>query len=185
MASLRLFFAVPVAAAAVPSLEALHARLQRHDGWRWSDKSSWHITTAFLGDTDSGALPLLERLGEYTTTLGARGDIRLTRLEWWPTQLHPRLLVATGAATEPLLTLHRTLRDQLAQQGFNCDARPLRPHLTLARLQRSAERPALPACAEQVPVTTMALYLSERKVRRGKDENGSEYRIIREWPLAG
>ena len=133
---------------------------------------------AFLGAIDSESLPLLCRLGHNTASTCAGGRTTLTRYEWWPTQRRPRLLVATGAAGTPLAKVQTTLNAELAKYALPCETRPFRPHLTLARLQRSARLlDELPAFLEDVPVERLALYRSE------PGDSGSIYRIIWQAPL--
>jgi RNA 2',3'-cyclic 3'-phosphodiesterase len=160
---MRIFFAVPVAATAAAALSALCARLQTQRGWRWVPQGNWHITLAFLGATDEAKIPALRELGQQAANSVAKGSLALTRFEWWPVAKRPHLLVAAADPTEPLLSLHEILLDGLAQAGIEVDARPLRPHLTLVRLQRDAEavQPVLPECCIDVPVERLVLYSSE------------------------
>jgi len=180
MAALRLFFAVPVPAAAAATLDRFHAQHRHLDGWRWPPKRSWHLTVAFLGNVDDAALPILAELGAAAAAQTEADTIRLTRLEWWPSAQHPRLLVATGEASPALRRLNAHLSRALARQNLPFDERPLRPHVTLARLRRSAHRTTLPdAYADEVAVASLALYRSE------KGPAGSDYRIIWQTQLGG
>jgi len=182
MALLRLFFAVPVAAGTVPSLNALHPLLSRQSGWRAPSKTSWHVTVAFLGNIDAALLPQLQEWGREAAANTRAGRIALTHLEWWPSAHRPRLLVATGDADCALAQLQHTLNTRLAQEQLPCDTRPLRPHLTLARLQRGAKPlNPLPACDESVAIDRLALYRSDPGSRGAT----STYTVIWRHDLPG
>lgn len=133
---------------------------------------------AFLGALDSEWLPLLCKLGSNAAATCAAGRTTLTQCEWWPTARRPRLLVATGAAGSSLANLHSSLNADLAKHALPCETRPFRPHLTLARLKRSARLlDELPSFVADVPVEQLALFRSE------KGEHGSIYSIIWQEPL--
>jgi len=171
---MRIFFAVPVAAAAGTALNALCAELQTQRGWRWVPQHNWHITLAFLGETDEAHIPVLIELGQRVSASVNPGTLLLTRFEWWPVAQRPHLLVAAADPNEPVLTLHSLLLEGLAELDIDVDPRPLRPHLTLVRLQRGAEinQPVLPPCSIEIPVEQLVLYCSERSA------HGPHYRPL-------
>ncbi|HSB97377.1 MAG TPA: RNA 2',3'-cyclic phosphodiesterase [Spongiibacteraceae bacterium] len=180
MALMRLFFAVPLPAAATLELGKLCARLPRSSDWLWLDERDWHITLAFLGDTDGAKLPALCELGErvvmdsvvdsvmdsvadYSPPVSSR--LTLTSLQWWPDISRPRLLAAVGEASEPLRGMRKLLTAGLREMGVAYDGKPLRPHVTLMRLARGAPVHDLtvPPCAIEVSLESLALYRSERE----------------------
>jgi RNA 2',3'-cyclic 3'-phosphodiesterase len=105
---------------------------------KWVRPEGIHLTLKFLGDVPdereaalgaglaraaqgTGALPLT--LGEF----GVFPDFRRPRVVW------------IGVSSEPALELlqHR-IEQEFAALGFPTEARPFRPHLTLARAARNA-----------------------------------------------
>lgn len=179
MALMRLFYAVPVSGSAAAGLGHACAGLQGRPGWRWIDPANWHVTIAFLGDTDSALLPALARLGEGVIAGIGGSALRLSRLEWWPGRSRPRLLAAVAEFNPALDTLYAGLQHGLAAHGLPVERRPLRPHVTLARLTRAgasaviaADAP-LPALAITVPVRQLVLYRSEPA-----DAGGSLYSVL-------
>lgn len=96
-----------------------------------------HVTAAFLGPVSETRLGALLALGAVITPL----TIEFDRLEHWS---KARVLVA---ATTHLPTDVRDVVDRLWQQldrlGFAREARPFRPHVTLARDVRTV-RAGLP-----------------------------------------
>ena len=88
-----------------------------------------HLTLAFLGDVAASTLPVLRRIGDQLPHVGAvlafdvLGAWRASGVAW----------VAPGVVAPALLDLYAALREALAAAGFDVDARPFRPHVTLAR----------------------------------------------------
>jgi 2'-5' RNA ligase len=103
------------------------------DGCAWPKSASptrteqLHVTLHFLGNVPR------ERLPELVHGIGVRFD---------PFELdfgHPELwhggiaVLAPDAVPEPLLALHSALGEALERLGLPLEARPYRPHVTLAR----------------------------------------------------
>lgn len=96
-----------------------------------------HVTVAFLGAVSEPRLEALTALRGPVLPLILTFD----RLEHWP---KPRVLVAaTTHVPEDLRRLVDGLWQRLDRLGFSREARPFRPHVTLARDVRSL-RPGLP-----------------------------------------
>lgn len=171
MALMRLFFGVPLTAAATLQLEAVMARmglqhgLQR--GWRLLAASNWHITLSFLGDTDGLRLPALIDLGERIAADNDATSVTLDGLHWWPSADRPRLLAAVANDSAPLMPLRKQLNAGLRELGIAFDSKPLRAHVTLLRLERgiAVEDLSVPACTVSVATDELALYVSEKAGR--------------------
>lgn len=88
-----------------------------------------HLTIAFIGDVADTAIPALRAIGDALPRAGAMlefdtlGAWRASGVAW----------IAPQEIPAPLLLMHRTLSEALAGAGFSVDARPFRPHVTLAR----------------------------------------------------
>jgi 2'-5' RNA ligase len=136
---------------AVPIGEELRARLAGYVGQlrraprdqtlRWADPETWHVTLAFLGDTDAAATPALGRAlagvagrhAAFRVTTGGIGSFpaggRLRVLWYGIDDTHGRL---EALAREVRATLH-----------LDPEPGPFRPHLTLGRARDGFERPSL------------------------------------------
>ncbi len=171
---MRTFFALPIPAVANAPLHELCTQLQTQRGWRWIPPANWHITLAFLGQTDPLLLTTLTILGNAAAAAVKPSSLILNQLEWWPTAQAPRLLVATAPPVPAVTDLHRRLLEGLASAQIDVDAKALRPHLTLVRLQRDipTAQPSLPPCNVEVPMQRLVLYSSEAGA------NGSVYREL-------
>jgi 2'-5' RNA ligase len=117
-----------------------------------------HLTLAFLGELDEAAVAAAASAVDGA----AAGIVRGWEVGWgeaggFPGGSRPRVLwlgVGTGAAE--LMAAQRLLAGELGARGLPLDAKPYRPHLTLARVRnpplargRGAE---LQAWLAQMPV---------------------------------
>lgn len=99
-----------------------------------------HMTVAFLGTVppEEGAR-LAAQLGSVVGPLPAQ---RARHAEYWPSAIHPRLVVVPFEADSGLAELEARVRSLVASFDLPIDDhRPFRPHVTLARFARAA-RPA-------------------------------------------
>lgn len=131
----RLFLALWPDAAIVGQLAA-HA-----SGWVWPagcavyEPTDWHVTLHFIGAVEAGRLP----------EIAAGLEVPVQPFTLWldqPLLWHHGLAVLSASRTpEPLHTLHHQLGMALRGLGVAIDARPYRPHATLARHAQAARPP--------------------------------------------
>lgn len=126
---MRLFIGIPLADAAVAELAGACTGLRSDDdGLRWSAPDSWHITLQFLGNTTADQLHCLTlRLSELRAApvpiqLGGLGLFDRAGVFYAGVELTPELIV-----------LHEGVTAATAPCGFEPEARPYHPHVTLAR----------------------------------------------------
>jgi len=138
-----------------------------------------HLTVAFVG-----ALPF-DALGGLARRLASRAPALapapVARIECWPGDAHPRLLVAVLALTDALVALDWHVRSALIETGLPVDARAFRPHITLARFARDAPAAALACDAAALPplrFTSLALYSSTLA------KQGARYQALASVPVA-
>jgi 2'-5' RNA ligase len=125
--SLRLFLALfPDALEAEATL-----RLQRAIAWpagaRLVRRENLHVTLHFLGDVDAARL---EPLARAIAVTAPPVEIVLDRFAAWTPDI---AVLEPATAPAALATLHARLAHALGDAGFALDARPYRPHVTLAR----------------------------------------------------
>lgn len=106
-----------------------------------------HMTLAFLGTVPPRqGTRLAAQLAQTVVPLAAQ---RAEPIQYWPSAVHPRLVVVPFALGPGLGEIEARVRELVASLGLPIDEhRPFRPHITLARFARST-RPA--ASAEPVP----------------------------------
>lgn len=151
--SVRLFLAL------LPS-DAIQAALALHrDQWSWPAQAvlyapqDWHLTLHFIGAVPR---PRLDELRAALAVPLTPFELRLERPELWP---HGLAVLCPEAVPAALRQLYAELGQALRGLGLRTDARPYRPHLTLAR----HAAPARPPPARPLPdwrVQSYALMVS-------------------------
>ena len=165
----RLFLAVWPEAAARQALADWMAT------WRWPRGAKpvpadrWHLTLHFIGPVPRARLP---GLAPRLRVPAPRFEPGLSAVEHWSAGL----VVLVPPAGEPLppglAALQGALADALVREGLPVEARPCRPHVTLARRAAGA-RPPAGGLALRWKATGYALVES----RQG-------YRTLARYPLA-
>ncbi|QYR20882.1 RNA 2',3'-cyclic phosphodiesterase [Paenibacillus sp. sptzw28] len=133
--SSRLFVAVPLPAGSKIAFALFLNEWKQLVPFRnWVHPEDLHITLQFLGDTPAESLPALSAAirDAVSSTLPFRLSIEGLGLFGRPE--NPSILWA-GIAGElnPLHELQRKISSALSPLGFQPDARPFNPHLTIAR----------------------------------------------------
>ena len=135
--TLRLFLALWPDAAVRAALREQALRWGWPDAARRYDESDWHLTLHFLGH-----LPA-ERLADLRAGLTVDVEpfeLLLDRAELW----HGIAVLSCEQVPPALLQLHQVLAHAMQRLDLLPDARPYRPHLTLARSAVGAQLPLEP-----------------------------------------
>jgi 2'-5' RNA ligase len=172
----RLFFALWPD----PALrEALRARIEQITALiegKPQRPDQWHVTLEFLGQVPGERLPALRAAADRVSRSPV--TIEFDRVEHWR---KPQVvcLVASRVAAG-LETLAAQLHVALAEEGFALDARPFRPHVTLARKVRAA----VDSCLDPPLVWRSDGFALVRSVT---DPSGSRYEPLDWWnhPVEG
>ncbi|BCJ43975.1 RNA 2',3'-cyclic phosphodiesterase [Actinoplanes ianthinogenes] len=137
---------------------------------RFTRPSKWHVTLAFLGEVDDGAMPLvaeaLAPAGPATAAFALRlaGGGRFGPVAW----------AGLAGDLTALGALRESVRVALDGAGFAIDPRPFRPHLTVSYHQDRRLLAALEGYAgPSWPVRDFALVESVL----------GNYHVRHEWPL--
>jgi 2'-5' RNA ligase len=146
------------------------------DGCAWPKSASpvrtaqLHVTLHFLGNIPRLRLPeLVQGLGVRFTPF----ELSLGHSELW----HGGIAVlAPDMVPEPLLALHAALGEALERLGLPLEARPYRPHVTLAR---RAGRELAPIQGPPISWQVDGYALMESKVG-----DGAEYGIVQSYAAA-
>jgi 2'-5' RNA ligase len=143
----RLFVGVPI-----QSEKAVQSELQ----WRnsrdlnvnrinWATPENWHMTLFFLGDTPVSEIALLEQLiGQSFKGIPAF-QTNLRRVGLFPDSRHPKVMWIGLENVEPLLFSRNRLGKLLQENEINFDNKPLKPHLTIARVKQLTNQVSLTA----------------------------------------
>jgi len=105
-------------------------------GARWQTDDQLHLTLRFIGE----AAP--RQAEDIDAALGsvrhAAFAIRLSRVGAFDKRGQPSAVWAGVAPAEPLAALHRKIDQALVRAGLEPEGRAFLPHITLARLGRTA-----------------------------------------------
>ena len=179
---MRIFVAIdlpPVIRAALSRLQS-DLRVGRH-----VDADNLHVTLAFLDDQ---SLQTAENLHEALSDLAASGfDMHVSGLDVFDRRA-PRLVFADVDKTAPLVALRDKVRSAARMAEIDLRRERFRPHVTLARFNRSLPRHELDKLGafleehgdfrlDPFPVERFGLYRSIL----GPD--GPVYDLLAEYPL--
>ena len=160
--------------------EADRLALSAHvDNWQWPAEAAryapqdWHVTLHFIGPVPR------QRVAELGAGLAVPllpFELRFGEPALWP---HGLAVLLPVAVPEALQQLHARLAQALHRLDLRADARPYRPHVTLARHAARA-LPPRPWPAFGWPVAGYALLEST-------GESGQRYRVLWRYgtPVAG
>lgn len=161
--------------------QLLHLR-RACPGARWQTTEQMHLTLVFIGELNKNRIPeLLETLSQVTAE---PLTLRLKGVDYFGSSRYPRILFADMEDNPALHKLYSQLYKAVAAMGLALENRKYRPHITLARLERTP----YPAIAEflqhEALFKTDSFTLDQFHLFSSKQTNaGSEYRIEASFPL--
>jgi 2'-5' RNA ligase len=119
-----------------PVRETLLDTMGGIEGARWQDDDQLHLTLAFAGDVDGArADDLVEALAEVESALFSAEIAGVGHFE---RRGVPTAVWAAVPLTDSLAQLQRRVERACRRAGIATEKRGYRPHVTLARLKRSA-----------------------------------------------
>ncbi|HXG25731.1 MAG TPA: RNA 2',3'-cyclic phosphodiesterase [Candidatus Binatia bacterium] len=136
---LRLFFAVPVPAAARDRVGELIRRVQAGAGdgtarVRWVRVDGLHLTLRFLGLTPEDRVAPLREVADAIAGAAAPFEVQLSGGGAFPSLSRPRSLwIGVGQGSERLAAIADALTEAVGACGLELDTRPFTAHLTIAR----------------------------------------------------
>lgn len=167
----RLFLALWPDRATREALQAWQATIASPTA-RLTPARDLHLTLHFLGVLDDARLPDVQAAADVASP---PVTVLLSSLETWKQGLR----VALAHDVPPALAgLHAAIGAGLRARGLPLDARPYRPHVTLAR-RAGPGLAGEPATGPPAPIT----WSSAGHVLAMRD--GPHYRVLQRWPAAG
>ncbi len=137
----RLFVAIAPPPAIVDALVDLQTGMR---GARWIPDDNFHLTLAFIGETDRHGLA--EAASALSGVAAPAFDLKLSGCGYFGDR-KPRALWAGATATPALSHLHSKVDVALRRSGFLDEKRKFIPHVTLAYLHGAAKEDAELFCA--------------------------------------
>ncbi len=150
-------------------------------GARWIDPENYHLTLRFMGDIDE------ETAGDIASSLALLRkpafELRIDGLSWFGGR-KPRALIATVAASQPLLELQAEQERIVQRFGLPPEGRKFTPHVTLARLEGASSRDVADYlasrglfAAQTLPVERFVLFSARAST------GGGPYVVEQPYPL--
>jgi 2'-5' RNA ligase len=136
----RLFIGVPI----ISNQVVREIQIWKNSEWlsrnilKWVTPENWHITLVFLGATPESEIPLLQQQIENIFINIPAFSSRLIGLGIFPNSNNPKVLWSGIEDLKELIPASNDLKDLLQKLGFSLDNKPLKPHLTLARIKNTA-----------------------------------------------
>jgi 2'-5' RNA ligase len=179
----RAFVAVQPPEPVLDAVDAVVGSLRKeHEPARWMTRVQHHLTLQFLGNQVD-----VEAVRDALQAIALRsGNVRLGGAGAFPSERRARVLWLGVAEGATLLTqLAGAVGELLTPLGYEPEARPYHPHLTLARWKAPTDARAVVKAVAPAPVGDAwrvdEIVLYESRLRAG----GAEYVVRDVVPLAG
>jgi len=133
---MRLFAALPLPAAVIPSLlGAIAPARGQAPRAKWSASEGLHITLHFFGDCTDAKLNALKGVFADPSMRVSAMAVRLGPVGQFPPQGAPRVIwVGFERGEEEMRTYWNLFESRIAPLGWKADVRGFTPHVTLARV---------------------------------------------------
>ena len=152
----------------------------------WSVADSVHLTLKFVGevpvsrvnDLSQAAANAVEEFSPFEIVFGNTGS--------FPQQGTPRVLwIGVDDYSGKLAQLQAKLDEEGRRLGFEKEARPFNPHLTIARLRKSQGARVLALAHKEMGFASTKVNVTELTVIRSElSSKGSNYTVISRHALA-
>jgi 2'-5' RNA ligase len=139
MSLLRTFIAADIPPTIIQPIEQIAKSLRPKlgDSIRWVPVQNIHLTLKFLGDVSSANVDALTKILTTEADSCSQFDISIGGLGSFPSSKRPRVLFIGIQAPAELDALQRGVESACARLGYESEARPLSPHLTIGRVRQN------------------------------------------------
>lgn len=141
METIRTFIAIDLSPEAVDAITALQQRLKpKMPGVGWTTPQNMHLTLHFLGHIATSQVEAVQAAMAAATRPMPGFTLTVTGLGSFPNERRPKVVWAgVGGQRDALMQLQTRLGQHLTEAiGFEPEARPYSPHLTLGRTRKNA-----------------------------------------------
>lgn len=175
--SLRLFFALWPQEEVRKQLTRLAIKIADQHGGRCVRSENLHLTLAFIGQVDSGIVPVLRQAGSAVHRTSF--NLLLDKLHYWGKDG-----IISAGISQPcseLAALAQDLREQFSAAGIRYDTVKFVPHVTLVRnAKREPEQKHFPETIPPVAWTAARWSLVQSRLT----PHGPVYQSLADWVLA-
>jgi RNA 2',3'-cyclic 3'-phosphodiesterase len=186
---MRLFYAIELGDELLDLLEETTAPLRAEaPELAWVPREKRHLTLKFLGDVEETAAPKLVEAADRAAARQLPLEMRVRQIGAFPNFRRARV-VWIGVEQEPRLELlHHDLEVACAEEGFEIEGRPFRPHITLARVRTPLPVERLRAFARAARTVRMQATVQVERITLLESTlapNGARYRRLHAAPFGG
>ncbi len=188
---MRLFFAVLIPDEVVAEVGRIQQALRERvgdRGARWVRPEQFHYTVRFLGEISPDRAYQAIEAAEAATRSAEPFSMSVGSLGAFPNHQRPSTLwLGAVSGFDALMKLGESLERELAARGFKPEKRPLRAHLTLARLSSyDAESAAVRALRSvTAPPETQMDVRELWLMRSAAGPSGTAYTKVEKFALGG
>ena len=124
----------------------------RNSCFRLIPEQALHLTLVFIGYVSDDNILKINQACQNVASLFFPIEVELNKITCGPNPHFPRLIWAEGKISKDLDKLHKTLENELIDQGINfkIENRLFRPHITLARFKNETKLPHLSELEEKI-----------------------------------
>lgn len=191
MTLLRVFIAVEIPLSIRQTIQdqtdSLRAALGR-ELVRWVPIQNMHLTLKFIGDVSPANVSILTQMLTAEAQTCRPFPMEIGGLGAFPTPRRARVIWIGIHAPAALASLQRGIEAAVTRLGYEAEARPFSPHLTIGRVRqqiRASDQQKIRAALEQTSigalgtaeVTTVHLFKSDLK------PSGAEYTCLFSAPF--
>ena len=151
----------------------------------WEKPEKLHVTLKFLGEIEPSRVEDLSGAASCAAAGVEPFALTIAEAGAFPPHGRPRVLwLGVEDASGRLAVLQRSLEDACAAAGFAREPRPLKPHLTLARLRSPQGAHELAAAHREAQFQPQPFTASELVVMRSElGPGGSRYTPLSQFTL--
>jgi 2'-5' RNA ligase len=186
MPSIRTFIAFDTPPGIRKEMSDLQSRLRKSGAdVRWESPEKFHATIKFLGDVEETQLPgVLAKIRE-TGGLHRSFEIVYKSVGGFPDVTNPRVVwIGCENPDGRLLLLKNALDTALLPYGFEIEARPFHPHITLGRVKSTRGKFDLTSMIEKVTLEPRVAAVAEIiVVKSALRPQGAEYTVVQNITL--
>jgi RNA 2',3'-cyclic 3'-phosphodiesterase len=136
-ATARVFLAIPLHEIFRQEIESLLGPFRRKiSGVRWVEPPNVHLTLHFFGSVPANEIELIRLFSKKIALLFAPLHLSLGRVGGFPSLERPNIVwLEVLEHAGKLLSLQKAIQGEVRTLGFEIEARPFQPHVTIGRVK--------------------------------------------------
>ena len=107
---------------------------------KWVEEHNIHITLKFFGDTEERKIPEIKSILQKRAAITAPVALQLSKLGIFGSKYDPKVIWVGIEPYQELVSLMKSIQDDLKQVEYEPDRQNLVPHLTLGRIRQLKDK---------------------------------------------